>query len=543
MTPMPPSTGPSSDCPPSVPSPAVSGSTRVLSRPLAAVAGVVAAAAGMGASELVAGFARSLQSPVVSIGNRVVDAVPQPVKQFAIDTFGTNDKLALIAGILVVLTVLAGGIGIVARTHRRVGAIATAALAATAAVAALVDPLGGPVAMIPAFVAGVVAVPTLLWLTAPPVDGATGDVAPGDADGHGVDRRRFLVMTGGAATAAVVAGGGGRLLARRFSVADQRQDLQLPTPGTVAPPVPAGAHPDVEGLSKFVTDNSEFYRVDTALQVPQLSAEGWTLRVHGMVDEEVKLSYQDLLDMDAVDLPITMTCVSNEVGGDLVGTARWQGVRLADVLQRAGVDDAATQVVGRAHDGWTGGFPVAAAFDRDAIVAWGMNGEPLPPEHGFPLRLVTPGLYGYVSATKWLTELELTTFEEFDMYWVERDWVQRAPIKVSSRIDTPAGLATLDRGTVAVAGVAWAQTRGIQRVEVQVDDGEFEEADLAEEVSADTWRQWVYRWDTTELAPGRHQLTVRATDADGTTQTRERMPPFPSGSTGWHSIAVLVAEA
>jgi sulfite oxidase len=299
----------------------------------------------------------------------------------------------------------------------------------------------------------------------------------------------------------------------------------------------------VDGLVEFVTGNDDFYRIDTALTVPRLSAAGWTLRLHGMVDRELTLGFDEIVAMPSVERLITMTCVSNQVGGDLVGTATWQGVRLADLLDRVGVDPAATQVVGRAFDGWTAGFPVEVVADNEPLVVYGMNGQPLPEAHGFPLRLVTPGLYGYVSATKWLTEVELTTFEDLDQYWVQRGWADRGPIKVQSRIDTPAGFDRLPPVPVAVAGVAWAQTRGIEAVEVRVDDGDFAPADLAEPVGTDTWRQWVFRWDTTTVQPGRHQLTVRATDGSGTVQTEERTAPFPSGATGWHSIAVFVDES
>ncbi len=523
------------------------------SRPRAAVAGVLAAVAGLAAGELVAGLGASLRSPVVSIGNRVVDGVPRPVKDLAIAWFGTNDKLALVVGIVVTLVVVAAGLGILARRRPRIAAGAAAALGAVAVAAAAVDPTAVlPWSLLPGLATAAVAVPTLLWLV-------HGRVVPSDShgDSHGGSpgadttgwsgeprsRRSFLVAAGSVAVASVAAAGAGRLLGRRFSVAGEREDLALPAPDTTAPAIPSGAGPDVDGLSPFVTDNDDFYRIDTALQVPQLSSADWTLRIHGMVAEEQTLTYADLLALPAVERTITMTCVSNEVGGDLVGTATWQGVRLADLLDRVGVDERADQVVGRAFDGWTAGFPVEAVADNEALVVYGMNGEPLPEVHGFPLRLVTPGLYGYVSATKWLSEIELTTFDAFDMYWVERGWDRRGPIKVQSRIDTPSGFDRVRRGdTVPVAGVAWAQTRGIEAVEVRVDDGEFQPAELAESVGPDTWRQWVWRWDTGAVEPGRHQLTVRATDATGQVQPEERQPPFPNGASGWHNLAVFVDE-
>lgn len=545
-------------------------------------AGIAAAVAGLGAAELAASLSPSMPSPIISIGNQVVDNVPQPVKQFAIDTFGTSDKLVLVLGIVIVVTLAAASIGILALTRRTAAAWATAGLTAIAGAAAVMDASSPLLALVPALVAALVAVPLLLHLTRSnrrsqhqssavsptageqPAAGRHDTIDPAsvgtrtqsDDDGRSttntatttthpaaaMPRRRFLTTAGGSLALGTLAAAGGRLVNQRFAVAARESARELPAATSVAPSIPAAAHPQVAGLSPFVTPNADFYRIDTSLTVPRLSADGWTLRIHGMVDQEVSFTYDELLAMDSVDIPITLTCVSNEVGGNLAGTARWQGVRLADLLDRAGIQTGATQLVGRANDGWTAGFPTEAAFDRDTLVAYGMNGQPLPAEHGFPLRLITPGLYGYVSATKWLTDIEATTFDDFEQYWVERGWVDQAPIKVSSRIDTPGGLSTVERGTVAVAGVAWAQTRGIGAVEVQVDDGAFEPAELADEVTADTWRQWVFRWDTNDIEGGRHQLTVRATDADGVVQPQERTPPFPSGATGWHSLAVMVAE-
>jgi DMSO/TMAO reductase YedYZ molybdopterin-dependent catalytic subunit len=304
--------------------------------------------------------------------------------------------------------------------------------------------------------------------------------------------------------------------------------------------MPVGASLDVEGITPFVTPNDEFYRIDTALLIPNVGVEDWTLQVTGMVDNPFELTFDQLQRYEIVEADVTLACVSNEVGGNLVGNARWRGVRLADVLADARVQPGADQLVGRAVDGFTTGAPLEVVTDgRDALIAIGMNGEPLPRRHGFPARLVVPGLYGYVSATKWLAELELTTFDAFDAYWVPRGWAERAPIKTQSRIDVPRPLATIAPGPTAVAGVAWAQTRGISRVEVQVDDGPWQEARLSEEVGADTWRQWVHEWDAT---PGSHDLRVRATDGTGETQTAERQPPRPDGATGQHGIVVTVSE-
>ncbi len=514
----------------------------------AATGGVLAAIAGLAAGELVAGLSANLTSPVISIGNRVVDAVPRPVKDIAIATFGTNDKIALVAGIVVVLVIVAAVLGLVARRRPRIAAAGAAVLAAVGVLAAALDPAAVlPWAVLPSLATGLVAVPVLLWLVQGNLQAVATtrrdvDDRPFTDGDRGTSRRGFLVAASSVIAGSAVAAVAGRLLGRRFDVASERADLALPSPGESAPTIPTAGHPDVEGLSSFVTPNADFYRIDTALTVPQLSSADWTLRIHGMVDQEETFTYDDLLAMPSVERAITMTCVSNQVGGNLVGTATWQGVPLAALLERVGVDPAADQVVGRAFDDWTAGFPVEAVAERESLVVYAMNGEPLPEVHGFPLRLVTPGLYGYVSATKWLSEIELTTFDAFDQYWVERDWDQRAPIKVMSRIDTPVGFDRLASGTVPVAGVAWAQTRGIDRVEVRVDDGEFQQADLAEAVGTDTWRQWVWPWDTDAIEPGRHTLTVRATDGTGEVQTEERAEPFPNGASGWHSVVVFTGD-
>ena len=295
---------------------------------------------------------------------------------------------------------------------------------------------------------------------------------------------------------------------------------------------------DVPNMTPFVTPNKDFYRIDTALSVPQITAESWRLKVHGMVDRELELTFADLLERNVVERDITLTCVSNEVGGNLISNAKWLGVPLAEILQEAGVHPDADQLKSTSADGWTSGSPVATITDgRDALLAFGMNGEPLPVEHGFPVRMVVPGLYGYVSATKWVVDLELTTFENFDAYWVQRGWSQQGPIKTESRIDVPKPFARVAPGRVAVAGVAWAQHRGIEAVEVRVDGGPWARAELADELTIDTWRQWKFAWD----APaGNHRIEVRATDQTGAVQPEARAEPIPDGATGWHSIVVRV---
>jgi DMSO/TMAO reductase YedYZ molybdopterin-dependent catalytic subunit len=351
-------------------------------------------------------------------------------------------------------------------------------------------------------------------------------------------RRHFL---GGALAVAGVAAGssviGRLLLERRAAAAAAVPDV--PAPGATLPPLPAAASLDVPGISPIVTPNERFYRIDTELLVPRLDAMSWELRVDGMVERPFTIGYEELIGMPLIEQYVTIACVSNEVGGDLVGNAKWRGVRLRDLLDRAGVRDGATQVVGRAHDGWTAGFPTAwvTTPEREAMVALAMNDAPLPPEHGYPARLIVPGLYGYVSATKWLTNIELTTLEAFDAYWVPRGWSKEAPILTQSRIDRPGHGENLEGETVPIAGVAWAPDRGISRVEVQVDEADWQEAELSAPISDATWVQWVYRWQAT---PGTHRLRVRATDGEGVVQTAETSRPDPDGARGHHTISVQV---
>ena len=273
--------------------------------------------------------------------------------------------------------------------------------------------------------------------------------------------------------------------------------------------------------------------------MPDVPIDGFTLRIHGMVDRELELSFEDLLSRRLVEERITLTCVSNEVGGEYVGNATWIGVPMRDLLAEAGVQAGADAVKSTSADDFTVGTPLEVLQDeqRNALVAIAMNGEPLPLEHGFPVRMVTPGLYGYVSATKWLVDLEVTRFADFKAYWTTRGYAAKAPIKTSSRIDVPRSFERLKAGRNAVAGVAWSQDRGIEKVEVRVDDADWQEAELATEDNINTWRQWVYRWDA---EPGTYKIAVRATDKSGYTQTSERAPIAPDGSTGWHNVDVTV---
>jgi DMSO/TMAO reductase YedYZ molybdopterin-dependent catalytic subunit len=525
--------------------------------PAAALAGLVAAGVALGAGELIAGVDDRLASPVEAVAGEVIDRVPRSVERFAIETFGTNDKLALVVGILALSAVFGIILGVVSRRRPGVGALGLATFAAIGMLASAAGPQASLTAGLPSAFAGLVGVLCLrsLMARAPRRDASgtrthnNGAAAPGAPTGSeaampnrgGVaSRRAFLGMTAAVAAAGALTAAGGRALRSRFSAAESRANVVLPSAARRGPPLPpaaTGVEVGVPGVAPFVTPNADFYRVDTALVVPQVRAEDWILSVTGMVDEPFELTFNELLDRDLVEADITMTCISNPVGGELVGHARWLGVLARELLDHARPHAGADQLVGRSVDGYTCGFPLSAAYDRDCIVAVGMNGEPLPLKHGFPARLVTPGLYGYIGSTKWLTELEVTTFDAFDQYWVRRGYADRAPIKTMARIDTPRSLERVAAGPVAVGGVAWAQTRGIEAVEVRVDDGQFRPAQLAEALNRDSWRQWRFDWDA---VPGRHTLTVRAVDGRGETQTETRADIVPDGASGWMSLVVSV---
>lgn len=510
-----------------------------------ATVGVVGAACGLAVAELVSGIWTSLRSPVLSVGDRVVDNVPRPVKEWAIDVFGTADKAVLVGGVIVLLVLFAAGVGVLAvRRGVRAGLVGVGAFTMVGVLAALGRGGTGLSGVLPSLVAGVVAAGVLVWLTR--LATATTTHEPSDEEPlvapvpMGVaSRRRFLGSAAALGTGAVVVAGAGRWLQQRGVAVTERLKTVLPTPAAPLPPVPAGADLGVAGADPFITPNKDFFRIDTALSIPQVDPRSWTLTVKGRVGQELTLTYDELLARPMVEADITLSCVSNEVGGSLVGTARWLGCRLDDLLDEAGIDPSADQIVGRSVDGFTAGFPTALLDGRDALVAVGMNGEPLPIRHGFPARLVVPGVYGYVSATKWLSEIELTRFDEFEGYWIPRGWAVEGPIKTQSRIDTPPSGRILTAGEpVMIAGVAWAPTKGIERVEVQVDDGPWQEAELGEQYADTTWRQWKLEWVPTEVRY--HQLRVRATDGTGETQTEERTPVAPDGASGWHTFNINV---
>lgn len=497
------------------------------------VAGLVAAGAALGVGELLAGLFAAVTSPLASVGGYVVDLSPPFVEDFAISVFGTADKGALAIGTVVVVLLFGWFTGIQAAARRWVGPAVFGLFAALGAVAGWGDPFAEPLPL----VAATLLVAVTGWLVLDTLLRAAQSVDPTDGLAGDGGRRRFIRLAAGGSVAAVAAGAVGRRLLSRLPAVPEVAVLTSP-PSEVSE-VAAEHSFDVTGLTPIVVPNEDFYRIDTALIVPRVDEQTWQLRVHGLVAREVTIGYDELLSMPLVDDYVTIACVSNEVGGDLVGNALWTGVRLTDVLDRAGVLPEASQLVGRSIDGFTTGFPPELAFDgREPLIAVGMNGEPLPREHGFPVRLIVPGLYGYVSATKWLTEIELTTWEGFDAYWIPRGWSKEAPIKTQSRIDLPRPRGVLQPGANVVAGVAWTALKGIERVEVQVGDGPWQEAEVTVPLSDRAWVQWRA---VVTLESGSHWVRVRATDGTGEVQTEELRSPRPDGATGHHGVLVRVA--
>ncbi len=491
-------------------------------------AGIVAAVTAMALAHLAAALLDPTSSPVLAVGSAVIDATPTPVKEWAVRELGAWDKPVLVGSVLAGTLVLAGLAGVLSRRHPVAGLLATAALVALAAAAALLRPDVRPADLVPSAIALVTGPAVLAWLgrllrrqPPPPADGPS--------------RRGVLIASGVLLAGAAVTAATGQWIVRARS---RISDIVLPRAARPLPDLPAGLEAEHRGISDFRTSNRDFYRVDTKLSVPIVDEAEWDLRVDGMVERAVRLTYADLLAMPLIERDIALTCVSNEVGGKLVGGARWLGVPLTTLLERAGVREGADQILSTDVEGFTISTPLDAVLDgREALVAVGMNGVPLPREHGFPARLVVPGLYGFVGATKWLARLTLTTYAEKRAYWTERDWATDAPILISSRIDTPKPLSTVESGRRAIGGVAWAQHVGIERVEVSVDGGPWRPARLGPDAGMDYWRQWYLPWDAT---PGRHQLSVRAIGSDGAVQSPVRTTPFPRGSTGIQEVVVTV---
>ncbi|GAA1054539.1 molybdopterin-dependent oxidoreductase [Dietzia natronolimnaea] len=516
-------------------------------------AGILSTGIALAVGHAIAGLVAPGSSPFLAVADSVVDRAPAAVREATIDALGTADKPALLISLAGILAVLGVVVGLMERPRRPIGSLIIVALGLTGTLAAVTRPTAGPAWALPTLVGTAFAVVALRLMIGAlfPASGARAGDGHGDGDtsdeiapatSPGPDRRRFLVLAGSAVAVIAAAGATGVALTRRAADAlAERTGLQLPRvlSRNAAPPVPEGIVPDAPGVTPFLTSNEDFYRIDTALRVPALTTADWRLRIHGMVEREIELDWQSLTSREFLDRIVTLTCVSNEVGGNLAGNATWTGFPIAELLAEAGPLPEADMLLSTSVDGWTAGTPLEALTDgRDALLAVGMNGEPLPLEHGYPVRQVVPGLYGYVSATKWVVDWEVTRFDRASAYWTDRGWGERGPILTASRIDRPAPLAQLEPGPVVVAGTAWAQRRGIDRVEVQVDDGPWNEATLAEEYSIDTWRMWSWTWDA---EPGLHTLSVRATDSTGEVQTETRQPPIPTGATGWHNRTFRVS--
>ncbi len=567
-----------------------------------AVVGVLAAAVAVGAAQFASGLGVPQSSPVIAVGQAAIDLTPPAVKDFAISSFGSHDKTVLLGGILVLLALYAAVVGMLAVRRLALGMWGLAVFGCIGLAAALTRPTATAGYAVPTLAGAAAGAFALAWLARaaaglgspararpsggpgsggsrvfgttviPPGPVASGNglappdlPAPPDAPAPAAEpavragpaysftflpnpddqgpsrwpaRRRFLVTSGAAAAAAAFGTVAGRNLIDEHNVAAARNAIRFPRPVVPAPPLPAGSDLNIPGLSSFITPDGSFYRVDTALLVPQVDPATWQLRIHGMVRREVTITFGELLRRPLIETYVTLTCVSDPVGGPYAGNAKWLGASLADLIRQARPLAGADQLLCTSVDGFTSGTPLHVVLDgRNALLAVAMNGTALPVVHGFPARMVVPGLYGYVSATKWVTDIEVTTFASAYAYWAQRGWSQQAPIKTESRIDVPAAGASLTPGRMPVAGVAWAQHKGIAAVEVRANGGPWREARLAAVPGIDTWRQWVWEW---QAPPGNYLLEARATDKTGYTQTAAQAQPAPNGATGYPSAQVTV---
>ncbi len=493
-------------------------------------AGIAAVAFGAGLGELTAAVISPTASPTASIGSLLIDLAPPWAKDLAIALFGTLDKVALLIGIALVLAVVAAVTGWLEARRPPWGRVVVLVLGAFGVLAAMTRANATGASWLPSVVAAAAAAVALgvivRRLPEPTAADRPTTSAPDPA------RRSFLIWSGGAAAiGALAALGSSAVSAGSRAATAVRDAIRLPAPSATAPPVPAGAELNIEGLTPVVTPNDQFYRIDTALVVPQVDPAEWSLRIHGMVEQEVTIGWDELLALPLEESYTTLTCVSNEVGGDLIGNALWLGYPIRELLKRARPEAGADMVLSRSVDGFTASSPIEALTDdRNAILAVAMNGRPLPAEHGFPVRMVVPGLYGYVSATKWVVEMEVTRFADQTAYWTDRGWSELGPIKLQSRIDVPRSGSVLAAGDTVIAGVAWQQHTGVSGVEVQIDDSDWRPASLATAISDDTWVQWSLPWAATS---GDHTIRCRATNAEGETQTGEEQGVIPDGATGW----------
>ncbi|MBB1153244.1 molybdopterin-dependent oxidoreductase [Amycolatopsis dendrobii] len=504
-----------------------------LSLGIATFIGLVSLAVALGVGHLVAGFVGYNASPFVAVADFVIAHSPHAVVVWAEQTIGTADKTVLKIGLAVVLLAFAVLAGQLSRRRPLPGQLLVVVVGAFGIFAVFERTDVGQLALLAPVLALGAALLVFSWLHK--------RALPAESElRQGLSRRQVLQRGAGIAAGAGVAAIVGEVVSTTSSATGSRASIGPLVAAKKAPPLPPDADFHKLGSPPFITPNGSFYRIDTAFVVPQVRAEDWTLKIHGMVDREVSFSYADIRNRPLVERTVTLTCVSNEVGGDLISTANFIGVDLVDLLDAAGVQPGAQQMYATSVDGFTCGTPANVALDpaRGAMLAIGMNGEALPVEHGFPARIVIPGLYGYVSATKWVTDLEFTTWDARQAYWLQRGWAEQAPIKTESRIDAPANGTSVRAGKVRVAGTAWAQHVGIAKVEVRVDQGAWLPATLSAEVNKDTWRMW---WAEVPVPPGSHTVTVRATDQTGYTQTDHTADPVPDGATGWHTVPFTAA--
>ena len=509
---------------------------------LEALIGIVVGVVTLAVAEIVSLFLGGRGSPLIAVGSFVIDIVPDWFKTFVIEAFGTADKAVLTGVLLVLVFLLAIAVGILEFRRPPFGLILLTVIGVAAIAAVVTRADSAPSDALPT-VCGVFLGVILLRVLCRRLEAWSAvptRVTSLAGDDRRYERRKFLQLLIAAGAASAVAGTIARMVtATQQVVATARAAIRLPVAASAAPAIPADADLNVDGLSSYITSNEEFYRIDTAIQVPSVDPTEWSLKIVGMVEEEVEISYAELLALPLEEHIITLTCVSNDVGGGLIGNALWLGYPIRELLKRARPLDGADMVLSKSIDGFTAGTPLKVLEDgnTDAMLAVGMNGEPLPLDHGFPVRMVVPGLYGYVSATKWVIELKVTTFAEDEGYWTPRGWTALGPIKLASRIDTPRDGYPFDAGEVMIAGVAWAQHTGIRKVEVRIDEAEWFEAKLSTVVTVDSWVQWVFPWAATS---GSHRIEVRATDNDGLLQTDVIAPPAPDGSSGWHTVDVDV---
>ncbi|GAA4684997.1 molybdopterin-dependent oxidoreductase [Frondihabitans cladoniiphilus] len=536
--------------PPKAPSPTPSSPVALpprVARAYAALTGLIGIAVFLASAEIVALFVGAPSSPLFAVGSAAIDFAPHGVKQIMVDLFSTGDKAALFVLMGVILVVICALAGIVEWKKSPWGRAIFLLGAALAAAAVLTRSGNGVIAVAPTVVGLVVTllvfrrliVRLLRWeASTAGVEFPTAFVPPMQTPV--IERRAFLRFAIVAGAASAVLGTGARLInATAVNAVALRAALKLPKAAVAEKAVPAGASLDVEGITPYVVSNADFYRIDTALTVPQIDPAKWTLKITGMVENPVEISFDELMKLPLVEHMATLSCVSNDVGGNLIGNALWLGYPIRDLLARAKPTAGADMVLSRSQDGFSAGTPLDVLQDEgtQALLAVGMNGVPLPLEHGFPVRMVVPGLFGYVSATKWVVSMEVTRFDKAEGYWTPRGWSERGPVKLESRIDTPSNGYSVPAGVVPVAGVAWEPHTGVSKVELKIDKDDWVEATLADSVSADTWRQWVYRWDAPK---GSHTIQVRATSATGKVQPSTYRPPAPNGAEGWDQITVTV---